>query len=229
MELQGALKKFQIEAFRSPEMKADQKVGATFYALVNPETYSVDLKMETQEGQGQGTSGKQQRFTFKLPEEFSFEFLFDNTGIIDGKPKTNITDDIQKFKDLCFKHDGDIHEPRHLKITWGTFLFKGRVTAINITYKLFNPDGSPIRANVKITIKNSEEEKERVARERNSSPDLTHKRVVKKSDTIYWMSYKIYNDPAYYLQIARKNKIHNFRKLETGSSVLFPPVDKRKT
>ena len=61
--------------------------------MMNPETYSLDYKVEYQEGQGQGTSAAQQRFTVKKPEEFSFEFLFDNTGIIDENPRDDLIDD----------------------------------------------------------------------------------------------------------------------------------------
>lgn len=228
MPEQGQLEKMKIEAYSGPELRDDQKVGE-FKALVNPETYSVELKLETQGGQGQGTSGRQQRYTFKKPEEFTFEFLFDNTGIIDGNPKADINDDINNLKDLTIRHEGDTHEPRHLKLTWGTFLFKGRMSTMNITYKLFNPDGSPIRATVKVTIKGSYEENLRTREQNDSSPDLTHRRTVIKGDTLPWMTYKIYGDPKYYLQIARINNISDFRKLTVGSVIVFPPFDKKKS
>ncbi|HYE56194.1 MAG TPA: tail protein X [Chitinophagaceae bacterium] len=223
----GKLEKMRIEAFSGPELRDDQVVG-TFYALVNPDSYSVETKMETQQGQGQGTSARQQRFTMKLPEEFSFEFLFDNTGIIDGKPNAaGITDDLNKLKDLLIKYDGSIHEPRHLRLTWGTFLFRGRMTSMNVQYKLFNPDGSPIRAMVKVTIKQSEEENRRAATEDRRSPDLTHIRVVKRGDTLPWLCYKVYGDPKYYVQVAKVNGIVNFRKLREGTEIYFPPIAKK--
>ena len=226
MPQQGQLEKMRIEAFSGPELRDDQKVGE-FRALVNPETYSVEFKMETSGGQGQGTSGAQQRYAFKKPEEFTFEFLFDNTGIIDGNPNPDgVIDDINSFKDLTIKHEGDTHEPRFLQLTWGTFQFKGRLTSMNITFKLFNPDGSPIRATVKITVKGSVEEEFRLRTERNSSPDLTHSRTVASGDTLPWMCYKIYGDPKYYLEVAKANNLSNFRRLEVGSNIFFPPFNK---
>lgn len=222
----GEIKKMWIRSYNSAAMDDKDFVGE-FYALVNPETYSVDLKMETKGGQGQGTSGKQQKFTFKQPEEFTFEFLFDNTGIIDGKPKPEgITEDLKKLQDMAFKLDGKVHEPRHVHVFWGTFDFKGRITAMTINYKLFNPDGSPIRATVKVTIKKSEEEKERTARERKSSPDLTHRRIFKKGESLPWLCNEIYGDPKYYIQVARVNGIANFRRIPEGSEIYFPPFDR---
>jgi hypothetical protein len=227
-EEKGEVKKMWIRAYNSAKMEEKDFAGE-FYALVNPETYTIDLKMETKGGQGQGTSGKQQKFTFKEPEEFTFEFLFDNTGIIDGKPKPEgINENLKKFQDLAFSMDGKVHEPRHVHVIWGTFDFKGRITGMTINYKLFNPDGSPIRATVKVTIKKSDEEKERTAKERKQSPDLTHKRILKKGETLPWLSYVIYGDPKYYIQLARANKISNFRKIKEGTEIYFPPFDKKE-
>src|ERR1700744_1092153 len=95
-----------------------------FTALINPETYSLDYKVEFTEGQGHGTSSAHQRFNFKKPEEMSFEFLFDNTGIIDNQPKDDINDDIEAFKKLLLELDSESHEPRFFKIAWGKFIFK---------------------------------------------------------------------------------------------------------
>jgi hypothetical protein len=227
MENKGEIKKLWIRAYNSAKMEEKDFVDE-FYAMVNPESYSIDLKMEAKEGQGQGTSGKQQKFSFKKPEEFTFEFLFDNTGIIDGKPRKNITDDLKKFQDLAFKLDGKVHEPRHVHVIWGTLDFKGRITGMTINYKLFNPDGSPIRATVKTTIKQSKEEKERTGEERKNSPDLTHRRVFKRGESLPWLCNIIYGDPRYYLQVARANGITNFRKIREGTEIVFPPFEKTR-
>ncbi len=226
MEDKGEIKKLWIRAYNSAKMEEKDFVDE-FYALVNPETYSIDLKMEAKGGQGQGTSGKQQKFSFKQPEEFTFDFLFDNTGIIDGKPKPEgIGEALKKLQDLAFKMDGKVHEPRHVHLIWGTLDFKGRITGMNITYKLFKPDGSPIRATVKVTIKKSDEEAERAAKERKESPDLTHKRTIKKGESLPWLCNIIYGDPKYYIQVAQANRISSFRKIQEGTEILFPPFTK---
>src|SRR5205085_3659120 len=140
----------------------------------------LDYKLiYSESGQGQGTSGKQLKYERTEPEEITFEFLFDNTGIIDGKPCDSIVEDIKKFKQVLIEFKGDAHEPRHLKLVWGKTVFKGRVTELNLTYKLFNPDGTPIRAVAKVKFKSSIEDKKRAAKEDKKSPDLTQVRKVK--------------------------------------------------
>lgn len=222
----GELEKMKIYAYNNPELSDQHQVGDPFVALMNPETYTIDTKMEFNFQQGQGTTGGQSRFQLKLPEEMSFEFLFDNTGIIDDEPTDDLTQKIQDFSTFLMGYDSTSHEPKFFKLVWGTLIFKGRCTALNIAYKLFNPDGSPIRAICKVTFKEFVEDNIRVAEENSQSPDLTHYQTVKQGDTLPLMCYRIYGDSRYYMEIAKVNRLANFRKLNAGDELFFPPIDK---
>ena len=227
----GKLEKMLILAFADSKKAEDGGVweaDASFEALINPETYTLEYKLKFSEsGQGHGTSGKQLKYEYTAPEEITFEFLFDNTGIIDGKPRDSVADDIKKFKQVLIEYKGDAHEPRHFKLVWGeNSIFKGRVTEVSLTYKMFKPDGTPIRATAKVKFKSSIEEQKRAAKENKSSPDLTHLRKVKAGETLPLMCHRIYGDPKYYLEVAEVNGIENFRSLEPGRDLLFPPLEK---
>jgi len=222
---QGRFEKLKIFAYSDPG--CEQQVGEPFEAMMNPESYAQEIKMEFENAQGQGTSGSQPKFKLKPPEELSFEILFDNTGIIDGNPRQDIAEDINFIKDFLMGYEGEIHQPKFFKFVWGTSLMKGICTSLNITYKLFNPDGKPIRAICKILIRELKEEERRVAEERNSSPDLTHYRVVKSGDTLPLMCYRIYGHSKYYLEVARVNKLSDFRRLQPGTQIFFPPLTTR--
>lgn len=227
---QGELKKMMIYAYTNVDLADNHLakipgVNNPFTVLINPETYNTDYKVEFNNDQSQGSTQGTAKFTRKPPDEISFEFLFDNTGIIDGKNRVNISDDINNFRELLVGYNGDNHEPRHFKLCWGTLLYKGRCTLLSINYKLFNPDGTPIRAVCKTSFKGSIEENLRIALENNKSADLTHYRIVKKGDTLPLMCYTIYGDPSYYLQVAMVNKLQNFRILDVGSEIFFPPIE----
>jgi hypothetical protein len=222
----GRLEKMKIYAYNNGDFQDSHLVGVPFVALINPESYSLESKMNFNDGQGQGTTGTQPRFELKPPEELSFEFLFDNTGIINGIPKPNIAKDLADFKEMLMGYDSQTHEPKFFKLAWGTLLVKGRCTSLTITYKLFNPNGAPIRAVCKATFKGSIEENLRVAIESPFSPDLTHYRLVKKGDTLPLMCYRIYGDSRYYLQVAMANRLTNFRNLQVGDELFFPPIEK---
>ena len=222
----GQLLKMKIYAYNNPELSTQHQVGQPFVAMMNPETYTIDKKMEFNMKQGHGTTGHQPRFELKLPEEMSFEFLFDNTGIIDGNATENITQKIDDFNTFLMGYDSNTHEPKFFKLVWGTLLFKGRCTGLNIAYKLFNPDGAPIRAICKVTFKEFKEEHLRVREEDAHSPDLTHYRKVRKGDTLPLMCFLIYGDSRHYLEVARANKLVNFRNLTVGEELFFPPFEK---
>ncbi|MDD5268369.1 MAG: LysM peptidoglycan-binding domain-containing protein [Methylococcales bacterium] len=241
----GKLEKMLILAFDTSEAAEGGGIPEAkdkFEALINPETYTLDYKLKfSSSGQGQGTSGKQLKYEYTEPDEISFEFLFDGTGIIDGElrttkgnppivndePQDSIADNIKEFKRVLIEYKGDSHEPRHFKLVWGqNSIFKGRVTEVSINYKLFKPDGTPIRAVAKVKFRSSIEEQKRAAKENKTSPDLTHIRKVKAGDTLPLMCYQIYGDPKYYFEVAKKNKLVNFRFLTPGTDLVFPPFEK---
>lgn len=229
----GKLEKMLILAFSDSEKAENGGVNDAddqFEALINPESYTLQYKLKFSQGaQGQGTSGAQLKFEYTEPDEITFDFLFDNTGIIDGQPRESVVDDLKKMKDVLIGYKGDSHEPRHLKLVWGeNSIFKGRVTELSINHKMFKPDGTPIRAIATVKFKSSIEEQKRAAKENKSSPDLTHIRKVKQGDTLPLMCYSIYGDPKYYLQVAEVNGLSNFRQLKPGTELFFPPLKKTK-
>jgi nucleoid-associated protein YgaU len=50
--------------------------------------------------------------------------------------------------------------------------------------------------------------------------------VVRAGDTLPLLCYQVYEDPSYYLQVAKANNLSNFRKLEQGTELFFPPIAK---
>lgn len=230
MAQDGKLQKLKIRAFSDPEFSKEVFLSGNkeYEVAINPETYSLSYKAEYTSANATGTTGGKMPFFRTLPENLNLEFLFDRTGVFaDSQPQDNgVNGDIADFKKITYDFNGDIHRPNYLKVSWGELLFKCVVTEFNIEYKLFNSNGKPIRAIVKVTFKNFVAEEERAAREKKSSPDLTHYRVVKEGDNLPLMTYRIYGNSKYYLEVARVNGLTNFRKLQPGQKLTFPPVDK---
>lgn len=229
----GNLEKMLILAFedsKSAETGGTNDAKDKFEALINPESYTLEYKVKTSDGQGQGTSGAQIKFEYTLPEELTFEFLFDNTGIIDGKPNPNgVADEVKHFREMLTGYQGSSHEPYHLKLVWGDLVFKGRAIELSITHKLFNPDGQPIRTVAKVKFKKSVEDKKRAQKEKAQSADLTHGRKVKMGDNLPLLCFRIYGNPQHYLAVARVNGLDNFRSLKPGIDLAFPPFEKART
>ncbi|MGY3794252.1 CIS tube protein [Aquimarina sp. 433] len=236
----GELTKLRVKAYSDPQFN-DEVADGEFTTLINPEKYTFNYKIEQNEDQAAGTSDLSPRFNKKLPEDLELEFLFDRTGVIvhyGNNPNESsgntvfkdngegVIDDIEKFKKVILDYNGEEHAPNYVMIYWGTLLFKGKLTEMSIEFKLFKSDGTPIRAVAKAKFQGFVEDDLRVARENNQSPDLTHVRLVKEGDTLPLMSHRIYGDSKYYLEVAKVNELTSFRKLEVGTELFFPPIEK---
>jgi hypothetical protein len=236
--MSGELIKLRIKAYKDEQFTEEVGDGE-FKTLLNPEQYKFNYKIDQNEDQASGTSAASPRFNKALPEDLELEFVFDRTGVLvdygkSGSADDNtfrdegngIIDDIEQFKKVIFDYNGDEHKPNYLIISWGTLLFKGTLSEMDITFKLFKPDGTPLRAVANAKFKGFVEDDLRVAKENNNSPDLTHIREVKEGDTLPLMTFRIYGDSKYYLEVAKVNRITNFRKLTVGQKIFFPPIEK---
>lgn len=219
----GNVSKMRIVAFSNPERKTEE--GA-MDVQVNPETFSQKYEIKYNKDQAQGTSGKLPEFNKIEPQKMEFELLFDRTGVINGATarENGIQDDLDKLRNLVIAYDGDKHKPKYVSVYWGTLKFDGSVETMDINYKLFNSSGAPLRAAVRISFIGIIDDKKRVAQENASSPDLTHVRVVNEGDTLPLLCYQIYGDSKYYVEVAKVNKLQNFRYLTKGTKIKFPPL-----
>lgn len=226
--MSGELTKLKIKAY-SDERFSQEVANGEFNTLLNPEKYRVRYQVEQNQSQAQGTSSAAPRFNRTLPEDLDLDFIFDRSGVIKGyedESGDGIIEDVDKFKKVVLDYNGDEHKPNYLIITWGALLFKGSLTGMDITFKQFKPDGTPIRANANARFKGFIEDNLRIAKENNNSPDLTHIRIVSEGDTLPLMTHKIYGNSKYYIEVARVNKLVNFRKLTPGQKIFFPPLEK---
>ena len=232
----GKLDKMKLQAYADEAFS--EKKGAEFQVLVNPESYTIKYRVNQTESQGQGTSHPQLHFNNIAAQDIHFDFLFDssgvvvepsliNIGIVNPFAETaNIIEQIEQFKQLMFYYQGDTHRPNFVAIKWGTLYFKAQMMSMDIEYKLFKPDGTPIRAIAKVDFKGSIEEDLRVAKENALSPDITHERLFRADDRFDLVVGKIYKDPVYYIEVAKANGLPGFRKIPKGTRLIFPPVEK---
>jgi hypothetical protein len=230
------------------------RVGDPIIVAVNPEGYKETFTVEYNQDQEANSSGKKPKFVKVKPGDFTFKLLFDATGIFDivdlnladtlssiaddiagfnpfqddEANENNIVDEINKIKDLV-TYKGDMHKPYELEVAWGSLNLFCYLIKLDIDYKLFNSKGYPIRAVATLTCKDSTADEIREAEVNKQSPDLTHIRQVKEGDTLPLMTYRIYGDSKYYLEVARVNNLLNFRNLEPGTELFFPPLDKTQS
>jgi hypothetical protein len=222
MAASGMLEKLLIKAYEAADFSGTP-VGE-FESFVNPNEITLAYEMEYDAAQGQGTTGSRMNFKKVKPGDLSLTFFLDGTGA-NGNP-VDVQQRIESFQTVT-GYNGNIHRPNYLKVVWGTLQVKRCVLkSASIAYKLFKPDGVPLRAVITATFTDSSDDQTRVAMAQDQSPDLTHVRLVKAGDTLPALCTRIYGDPAYYLAVARANGLDHFRTLAPGTRIVFPPLEK---
>ena len=231
MEDDGQLIKVLIHAYKDEEFKQKSDISPNPISLpVNPESFTQNFKVAINQQQGQGNQGTNPDYKGTKPEELKLEFIFDGTEVIEGYKYNDddhsVRTQLDIFMKAVYNMNGDIHRPHFLQVQWGKFMFPCILSNLDLTYTLFKPNGDPLRIKASATFLNYVAQKERVARERKKSPDLTHVRLVKGGDRLDLMTFKLYKHPSFVLQVARANGLSTFREIRPGTELVFPPLDK---
>ncbi|WP_299409900.1 hypothetical protein [Acaryochloris sp. IP29b_bin.148] len=204
----------------------------------NPESYSFQYENEYQGLQGINTAGRTARYSLTRARTLSLKFIIDDSsataGLLSGAPsipilRNTIEDEVNDFLKLAGQMDGNLHEPRYLRIEWGDLIYDCRLQSVDVNYTLFSRNGKALRAELD-TVFVEDLNPEKLAKLSNKkSPDLTHARIVISGGTLPLMTHGIYRDPAYYMRVAQANKLNNFRKLRAGTTLKFPPLQDTDT
>lgn len=207
----------------------------TFAVMLNPVSYSHEHSIGYNTEGALGNAGHNQKFNVYKPEKLSFEITLDGTGVVaplkngsgGGSEAGSVGDvktQIGELKDIVYKYDGSKHRPNNVRVVWGSLVFIGCLDKLAISYTLFKPTGEPLRAKIKISFLSAVSQAEEARATNKTSPDLTHLVEVKAGDTLPLLCHRIYKNSAYYLDIARLNGITNFRKIQPGTRLNFPPL-----
>ena len=196
----------------------------SFSVMVNPQDYSIKDAIKYSD-YNEPRSKKFDRYeasVLTIPKIF-----LDTTGSIPVEKwpfNGSIDEMIKKLKSIVYDYNGKNHEPSVVDILWGDLKVQGRLLSMETKFALFDKDGHPIRAEVNLSFALFKTFKDLEAESNKSSPDLTHVIEVKAGDTLPNLCNRVYNDPSYYMQVARVNKLSGFCRLVPGMRLVFPPL-----
>jgi len=222
MSERGTLEKLLIKAYAQPDYSGD--LVGEFTSYVNPNEITLAYEMEYDSAQGSGTTNSRMEFKKVKPGDMSLTFYIDGTGA--NGSRIDVQEKVEEFQTVT-GYNGSIHRPNYLKLIWGTLQVRRCVLkGASIAYKLFKPDGIPLRAVITANFTDNSDDETRVALAQDESPDLTHIRQVKSGDTLPALCHEIYGNADHYLSVARANDMDGFRDLSPGTKVVFPPLEK---
>ncbi|MBO9618704.1 MAG: hypothetical protein J7539_06655 [Niabella sp.] len=198
--------------------------GVPFLAPFNPETFSIKENVEWEDCSPPGTVGANQVYKSTRARSFTLEFILDGTGVNTNGVKIPVTAQVLLFREATTKIVGSTHRPPYLIVQYGSFISSCNITSSDISYTMFDMTGLPIRAKVTASFDERTPGTLGALLSMLSSPDLTHVIEVQKGDTLPLLTYKVYQNQQYYLQVAKVNRLKNFRKLQPGTRLVFPRI-----
>lgn len=219
--LSSSLTKLKITSYSDPKYSTSN--NEIFEVQFNPNKVDESISVEYVDGeQVQGSTNSPKKFKVIKPATLKLSVTLDGTGASGQELDVSVM--IDKFRKVTYDYNGNKHDVPYLKIEWGYVKFDGRLQSLNISHVLFKSDGNPLRSVLDATFTTAVDLKTQALEAKKQSPDLTHTRTVKVGDTLPLMCTEIYNDPSYYLKIAKFNNIVDFRNLEPGTEIIFPPI-----
>lgn len=226
------LAKLTIAAYAKVARGDGDKVGELVVPF-NPDTLSTRHESVFGSEATVGCQGGVPPWVHSRGHELTVVLLFDGTGVSDiGPPQLSVAPMIARFLGLCYQVHGDTHEALFLRLTWGTgVLGKGfdcRLRSASIQYTAFERDGAPLRAQITATFFETVDPSVKQKELRLSSPDLTHRRVVRAGDTLPALCREIYGSPAHHVRVAQVNGLDGLRELRPGQELFFPPFAPRE-
>jgi LysM repeat protein len=221
-----ALVKLKIEAYA--DVDCTGQLFGSINAMFNPDSYSRTYKVNYKASEELGKNATTMIFTGAGQNDLALKLIIDGTGVVPIPGAKTVDAYIKNFKSLVYNYNGTEHRPNYLKVSWGAndLAFVGICESISIAYSLFNPDGSALRAVMTVKFIETVGYKTKAKQAQNTSPDLTHIRTVKAGDTLPLMTFRIYGDSSYYLQVAKANNLSSVSAIKPGDQIFFPPIKK---
>jgi len=198
--------------------------GKPYTTMINPDTIKWTKSIEYNEQQAPDSSSPSQKYKSTPCDKLSFDITIDCTGIVDST-RTNMAAEITALEDIVYTYNGQIHRPNFVKVQWGSnLIFKGVLTSFDISYTLFKPDGSPLRAKISLGFSQYISPTTVAKIDGEESPDISHLVTVVEGMTLPQLCEQVWNNDAYYIQVARFNDLDKFRNLKGITQLIFPPI-----
>jgi phage tail protein X len=233
------LARLTIEAFHDIERQCPLDVpgGNSLEAAYNPDALTVQYENVYNDRQPAGRQGSPGQWLQSRSKQQTFKLLFDGTHVghfgVERPGLATVAEQVERFMVLCYRLYGESHEPPYLRLHWNKDIlgldgFECRLHSLAINYSAFERDGSPLRAELTVRFVEAVARPKMDASHRTSSPDLTHRRVVRSGDTLPALCRQIYGSAVHHVRVAEVNGLDDLRSLVPGTELIFPPFARKE-
>jgi hypothetical protein len=221
------------ESYTKAELHIDG--GPIIKALFNPTELSITKANTWTVDAIKGTSFPKPKFGGGKPREMSVNLLLDESIPNGGMSVKKMADELLKMMDVPSGTGGGNAKavPPHVTFKWGDVpSFKAACTSLTITFQLFKPNGTPIRADVKLALTQAEPASTASSNSPSRPTNPTTRsdgglgvHVVRDGDSLQSIAHRSYGDPNRWRLIAEANGIDNPLHLRRGMALDLPRID----
>jgi Contractile injection system tube protein/LysM domain len=221
------------DGYEKAELKLD--TGEVIKVLFNPTEYTITKTNTWNFKPVQGKSLPPAEFGGGNPREIALSLMLD-ASLLDGSQSVQgVTDQLFKMMEVADGQPsaGKRSSPPKLTFQWGAVdTFKAVCTSLTVAYQLFRPNGEPIRADVKLQLKQAEQASTKSAASANKGQNPTTRAMpgqgvhtVQDGDSLPSIAYRAYGDATRWRAIADANDVDNPLHLRRGAPLMLPRLE----
>lgn len=202
-----------------PANHSDPEIPLKF----NPTTYQLQKANEFAEIAIPGLETAPLQYVRGGAETLSFDALLDTSDSLENVRTTYV----EKIAQLM-KINSELHAPPIVQFEWESELFQGVVSNMTANYVLFAPDGIPLRCEVSLQLTAYRPVEVQLNERPRNSPDVEKSVAMRRGDRLDQIASGLYQDPALWRELARRNGIRDPRRIDPGTLLLAPRLQNRR-
>jgi Contractile injection system tube protein len=219
--------------FKKAELAIDG--GETIPVLFNPTEYTITKTNTWTYKEVQGAALPPPEFGGGGPREISLSLLLDAALLDASQSVKDITDKLFLMMEVADGQPpaGTRASPPYVTFRWGAMdTFKAVCTSLTVAYQLFRPNGEPIRADVKLQLKQAEQASTASSGSANQGTNPTTRAMAghgvhtfQDGDSLPAVAYRAYGDATRWRVIAEANDIDDPMRVRRGTALMLPKLE----
>ena len=196
--------------------------------LFNPKEYTFTKSNNWSQSKTKGKNVPKLEFNGGNPTDLKVQLFFDTyeSGEDVRKKYTNAIWQLAMVNKDKQDPKTKKSQPPKCEFRWGSmWSFKAVLADVTQKFTLFLPDGTPVRATLDVTFRQTEDEGLFPKQNPTSGGMPGHRtRIVKAGETLDWIAAQEYGEAKHWRYIAEVNRIDNPFQMKPGTVLQLPPL-----
>lgn len=191
--------------------------------MFNPAELSLSKDADWKSEANPGNNVSKVDFSGGKSAKLSVKLFFDTTET--GQDVRVYTDKLLKLTLIDSNAPENKKRPPLCRFIWGAHKsFLAYVPSVSINFTFFSPSGTPLRAEASVTFMQYQDDQIFPPQNPTSRSEARKTRVVVAGETLDWIAYQEYGNPAHWRHIAETNQLSDPKDLKPGQILELVPL-----